>query len=322
MLKFLRPLLSKKSAAAPRRTFRRSRPEVECLERREVPTITNHGGLVLPNVEVQALYYGSDWLSNSAYNSQTGYLDGFLSNIVQSSYMDMLTNAGYGVGRGSFNQGVIDNTPINKSFNIADGQIEGAIVANIDAGRLQAPDGNRLYVVFVEDNVGVTNYLGQTSESNFVGYHGTFSSWINPPGSPFGSYPGTIHYAVVTYPGGTVGNSGYYWLGALDTMTQAASHEIAEAVTDPNVIWGQPTWFDNTVSGEIGDIASGQTVYLNGYAVQRIPDLNDQAMTPMGATRAGSVNFMLNKWDGTLWLNNRGLGNTTYGLTELGSPRQ
>jgi hypothetical protein len=31
-----------------------------------VPPVTYHGGALLPHVEVQALYYGSDW-NNSAY---------------------------------------------------------------------------------------------------------------------------------------------------------------------------------------------------------------------------------------------------------------
>ncbi len=63
--------------------------------------VTYHGGGVLPHVEVQALYLGSDWSTNSALHNQTGQTEGFLNNIVNSSYMDMLTNAGYGVGRGT-----------------------------------------------------------------------------------------------------------------------------------------------------------------------------------------------------------------------------
>src|SRR5262249_56860368 len=37
-----------------------TRPELEGLEQREVPTVTYHGGALLAKVEIQALYYGSD----------------------------------------------------------------------------------------------------------------------------------------------------------------------------------------------------------------------------------------------------------------------
>src|SRR5690242_19055630 len=75
-----------------------TRPLLETLEDRQVPTITYHGGAVMPHVAVQALYLGSDWAVSPAYRSQANFLEGFLNNVVHSSYLDMLTNAGYGVG--------------------------------------------------------------------------------------------------------------------------------------------------------------------------------------------------------------------------------
>src|SRR5262249_16261070 len=136
----------KARSLAKRRTSRQRsnfRPQLESLERCEVPTITPHGGVVLPNVEVQGLYYGSDWINNSTNYQLTRRLDGFLNNIVNSSYMDMLTNAGYGVGRGSFNQGWIDGSYINSSYYLTDSQIQAALVRNINAGHLAVPDANR-----------------------------------------------------------------------------------------------------------------------------------------------------------------------------------
>jgi hypothetical protein len=56
---------------------RHASPVLESLEGRQLMTVTGHGGAVLPNVEVQALYYGSDWdvFNNPIYAQQVGYLE-------------------------------------------------------------------------------------------------------------------------------------------------------------------------------------------------------------------------------------------------------
>src|SRR5262249_17283752 len=52
-------------------------------------------------------------------------------------------------------------------------------------------------------------------------------------------------------------------------------------------------WDSGGNTGEIGDLSNAQTVYLNGYAVQRIADRNEQAMTPAGATAQTQESFVL-----------------------------
>jgi hypothetical protein len=194
--KLLHALLRKKAPKNVGRMVRRARPELESLEDRQVPTVTFHGGPVLLNVEVQALYYGSDWQTNPA---QVGYLEGFLKNIVQSSYMDLLTNAGYhdkaghNIGKGSSAPGYIDGTSIDNTHYLTDGQLQSALKADIKAGHLQKPDANRLYVIFVEDNVAVDDGTGHTSVKDFYGYHTACQS-----------SDGAIPYAVIPYPHGTI----------------------------------------------------------------------------------------------------------------------
>jgi hypothetical protein len=112
-----------------------------------------------------------------------------------------------------------------------------------------------------------------------------------------------------TIPGGIVNNGkNNYALNNFDAMTEVTSHELAEAVTDPDVGYKTLGWYDDA-RGEVGDIANGQTVYLNGYAVQRIADKNDQAMTPAGATPVNAVSFVL-RTDGTLTMH--GAGGLTF----------
>jgi hypothetical protein len=317
MMKILRTMLPRKSAqkqrwasTGARRDVRRVRPELECLERRDVPTITYHGGALLPNVEAQAMFYGSDWASNP-YFGQAVRLSGFLDNIVNSSYMDMLTKAGYGVGRGTVSPGDVYGATVDKTQFLQDAQIQAALQSEIARGYLQWPDANRLYVVFVEDNVAIQAGTS-TSVSNFVGYHGAFQANLYYNGGSNGItayFPYDIHYAVVAYPGGNIplpagnrSNNSWSWLSDFDTMTLTASHELAESVTDPNSGYKTLGWNDDGLTdGEVGDISNSQTVYLNGYAVQRISDQNDQAMTPMGATSVNPVNFVLTR-DGNLYV--------------------
>jgi hypothetical protein len=274
-------------------TARRARPELEGLEDRRVPAVTDHGGGVLPHVEVQALYYGSDWYNNATYYNQTGYLEGYLNSVVHGSYLDMLNKAGYNVGQGSFDAGRIGLVNINKASPLTDAQIQSGLQSYISNGTLKSPDSNRLYVVFVEDNVVVKSSDGSTSApGGFAGYHGAFA------GHDAAGRAVDLHYAVIPYAGGP--NGTFPWLSPVGQLTEASSHEIAEAVTDPNVNYKGLGWYDDANRGEIGDLVNAQTVYLNGYAVQRESDKNDQALTPAGATAVTPASFVL-QTNGQLW---------------------
>jgi hypothetical protein len=304
-----------RTSTPPRRPYR---PALEALEDRTVPTVTYHGGALLRNVEVQAVYYGSDWGSppfqpwlRSPYAGTESYLDGFLKSAVNGSYMDMLNTAGYLVGRGSASTGQVCGATLNKSVLLTDSSIRTTLQSWISAGALQQPDGNRLYVVYVEPNVAISRD-GQVSNPppgvyGFYGYHDQVT--VNGQ---------TVPYAVIAYPGGTVNNLARSWLSALNQLTLVTSHEFAEGVTDPyyNPSTGNALgWNDDAYGarreGEVGDIVNGETVYLNGYAVQCIADQNDQPMTPAGAAAVNPVNFVLRK-DGSLYMS------SGSGLTYLG----
>jgi hypothetical protein len=274
------------------RSGRPARLSVEALEGRRVPTVTYHGGALLTHVEVQGLYLGSDWSNNATYNQQAATLDRFLQTTVNSTYMDLLANAGYGVGRGTSSPGVLNPVAPDKRVALTDAAIRSYLQGGITAGNLQGPDANRLYVVFVEDGV-VVQSGGQTSQS-FHGYHGAFT------GSDAQGRPAAVRYAVVAYPGGV--NSSDPYVPTFDGLTSTASHELAEAVTDPDLNYATLGWNDDRLGadGEIGDITNQEVVYLNGYAVQRLADPHDQAMSPAGAVSSRPVGFVLTS-GGTLY---------------------
>jgi hypothetical protein len=261
-------------------------PVLEALEGRAVPAVSYHGGALLPHVEAQALYLGNQWAANPTVSAQVGYLEGFLNNIVHSSFMDALSKAGYGVGAGSFNPGRFDPVSLSPSAYLDDAAIQSYLQGEIGNRGLVSPDSNRLYVVFVEPNVAVRAGTA-TSVRDFVGYHGAFT------GRDVNGNPTRMAYAVVAYPGGSVNNASLPWLSAAQQLTEVTSHELAEAVTDPGTSgYG---WYDNAhgLEGENGDLTNGRTVFLNGYAVQRIADLQGHAMTPAGAGASRAVSFVL-----------------------------
>jgi hypothetical protein len=274
-MRFVHWFLSRKRRPAP--VFV-SRLHVEALEERQVPTVTYNGGNLLPHVEAQALFLGNEWSHVSSYAAQTTTINSFLTDITGGAYMDALTRAGYGVGRGTASAGAVDQSLSAQNVTISDAAIQSVIQSDINRGLLQAPDANRLYIVYVQPNVAVDLGFGQgTTQQGILGYHGAFA------GSTAGGAYQTIRYAIIAYPGGTsaggVHNSSL-GTSAIDQLTAVTSHELAEAVTDPDVNFGQLGWYDFR-RGEIGDITESNPnalVRLDGYLVQEVADQNDQLL--------------------------------------------
>ncbi len=258
-----------RAARAGRRSVT-GRLRCEALESREVPTVNFYGGNLLPHVEAQAVFLGSAWSTNPTAAAQTGTVNSFLGDLTGGAYMDALTRAGYNVGRGTASAGAVDNRALTSGSTISDASIQAYLKADINAGLVQAPDANRLYIVYVQPNVAVNLGGGQgTTQQGILGYHGAFAG----PGGK------TIRYAVIAYPGGTAHNTSM-GTSAIDQLTYTTSHELAEAVTDPDVNYGRLGWYDPR-RGEIGDITEDDPraqVRLDGYLVQEMADKNDQLL--------------------------------------------
>ena len=282
MRSWLRKLFARKTTPV----VRTARLEIEALEDRCVPTVTYHGGALLPHVEVQAVYLGSDWTHTSNL-PQTRTLDGFLKSLVGGTYMDSLSVAGYAVWRGTASSGVIAPYQINHNLVLTDAGIQRDLQAAISGRLAKPPDANRLYVVFVEPNVAVRAADGSVSRTDFLGYHAAFTG-RNAAGSTV-----DIRYAVIPYPGGTAKNASIGNAPAIAGLTEVASHEIAEAVTDPDVDHTVIAWYDDSADGEIADLTNLEWTALNGFAVQRIADKHGHPMTPAGATALQPVSFVL-----------------------------
>jgi hypothetical protein len=269
---------SRRASRSDRRPCRKcvsERPRFEALEDRQVPTVSFFGGNVLPQVQAQALYLGNGFSSTPA-STETVPLDGFLKDVTSGPYLQALTRAGYNVGPGSAVAGAVDNSSLASGSTISDAFIQARLQADVTSGLLQAPNANTLYVVYVQPNIAVNLGGGQgTTQQGILGYHTAFQGAGGAP----------IRYAVVVTPGGAAGNSVLPEATTVfDQLTAVTSHELAEAVTDPdvnsNVNNGRLGWFDPQ-RGEIGDVVENNPnafVRLDGNLVQEVADQNDQLL--------------------------------------------
>jgi hypothetical protein len=249
---------------------------------------------VLPNVQVQALYLGSAW-SGSQYAQTKTAADSALADMTGPTTSDPTGGAYlsalepfYGVGPGTSTPGVIDSRNLRSGSTISDHTIQNDIQSDINSGLLKKPDpANNLYVVFVQPNVAASLPGSGTTEQGILGWHGAF---VETGGT-------IIHYAVIAYPGGTVGNSTLSSVfpkvgtAAISQLTAVTSHELAEAVTDPDVSFasavGSPWlgWYDPNL-GEIGDVQENNaaafvqlTTGVGTYWVQEVGTPSDGLLT-------------------------------------------
>jgi hypothetical protein len=244
--------IGRRSPRSKARAPRRTSLALEGLENRNLMSVTYHGGPLLQNVQIESVFYGQNWYYDQNLYQSTGSIDGYLNDISQSSYMDMLNE--YGVGRGNFLDGVINLSNPSRGSVVDDTEIQSMLASGIRQGIFDAPSPNQLYFVFTTPNVLVTAG-GENSQHDFLGYHNAF----NDPAL------GPIYYAVIAHP---VGNADVRGFNAFQQQTEVSSHELAEATTDPDTRTG---WRDYSIrEGEIGDLAVNNFALLDGYVVQAV----------------------------------------------------
>lgn len=245
-----------------------------------------YGGKVISSVRVVDVLWGPGDASHTYLpevgGSATAKIDNFYQNILGSSkvftswlntdYNTIYTGSGthQAIGSGSFvGRDVI--TPSITSTTVTDAQIQAELAAQIQAGHLPAPtldaSGNpqTYYSVFFPSGMTIT--LGSYTScqaGGFLAYHGTVSG--------NGSTP-EFYYAVE--PDQSQASPCYNNIGTgtpFGDTTVAASHELAEAITDPEVglansISSPLGWYDPN-TGEIGDgCADTAPYYPNGNIV-------------------------------------------------------
>lgn len=223
-----------------------------------IPHLNPHGGPLLTSVEVSAIFWGPAW-QQPAHNVTPPAMDGFFDFILTSTLMDVLREysvpgqtTGYGRRVGTWtddtsNPGTVPaggGTPV-----VQDTDIQKKLTEWIKdpAHPVPMPTTNTLYFVYLPPNV-IAQLGKRQSCRDMCGYHSAFTD----------KDLGTIVYAVVPFPDCAICQTG---VSMLDRLTEISSHELCEAITDPD----GSGWFDDLLppgQNEIGDICSFQAVQM------------------------------------------------------------
>lgn len=207
------------------------------------PNFVDNGGLILQNVRVHLIFWGTSW--STLQPPTMGSIIDAVENILTGPYMSALSQY-RNIIPGSLNgvtlvTGPVGSSAANPPNPFSDNNISGLIADLINAGRVPAPstDSQLFYCVILPTGT-------HSAGGSFVGEHTYFSySGIN------------VHFAWIT-------NN-----GTLDNVTSIFSHELVETCTDPEgtAITGTPGTCTQGGWCEIGDVCYSYG-NLNGVTVQ------------------------------------------------------
>lgn len=211
------------------------------------PKLAYHGGPVLGSVEVVLAFWGADWSSGDA--QLMAQLDGYFDYILTSSFMATLQE--YSTPSTSIRSGRRIASVVaaagEPNAQVTDDQIQKALQQWIAGGTVPQPDANTVYFVYLRPGITVS-FQGGLSCKAFCGYHENIGN--------------SIFYAVEPY----ITCAGCSFGAILDSLTTVSSHELAEAITDPD----GNGWYDDGSGDEVGDICAGSTTRLGDYLVQNL----------------------------------------------------
>lgn len=206
------------------------------------PSFSDHGGVIIPQVHLYLIFWGSAWNAAGAVPSMGQVTDAVI-NILTGPYMASLhqyrgINSGYLEGTVLVSTAV-GNSPATPSANFNNNDVANLLTNLISAGRLPDPstDSELLYMVMLPPGVSQPGLLG---EHTYYNHNGT-----------------NLHF-------GWVANG-----GSLTTVTWVFSHELVESVTDPEGTAITGTGCNQGGWCEIGDVCTGNTAVINGVTVQR-----------------------------------------------------
>lgn len=275
------------------------------------PNFLFQGGPVINTPEVYIVFVG-DW-SSSANQTRASRLSQFVADLLNSSYMNILSQYGCGSTGTVKNSIFVSNSTSPLTHDDLTTLLQNAINSTDPATHLPEPNSSQVCIMFLDDNTAVDDesagtIMCEATSDNAFGYH-TFFTTTAGNTFPFAVVPGLTDTCVTnSCPDGDT----FCTLKTTQTQEQrqttVTSHEFSEMISNPinsgSVATSKLAWIDLTdpsplnpifPAGEDGDICAGTfgtiTVGPNTWTVQtmysKLDDQNTNGSTTC-ITSAGS----------------------------------
>jgi len=254
------------------------------------PNMLYQGGPVINNPQVYIVFLG-DWTS-SANQTRATRLQQFVTDLVASSYMNILSQYGCGSSGTVVNAIFLANTITSLTHaNIAT-LLQNAINSGTPATHLPEPAGSDVCIIYLDDSTAVDDTVTgavmceATSDTAF-GYHSFFTTTAGNP-FYFAIVPGLTDACLTnSCPGSDSTCTLHLAQTQEQRQTAVSSHEFSEMISDPQITGtvaaSKLAWYDGTdpSAGEIGDVCAGNfgtiTAGANTWTVQLMfSKLDDQ----------------------------------------------
>ena len=217
--------------------------------------IVDMGGPVIPSVQVQLIFWGTDWKLATSPSAQE--VTSAVNEILTGPFM-LALNQYRSIGKGTL-IGTIQVTSSDPADTFRWQSVEGFLSSLLGDGSVAgpAPSNQTLYVVIMPAGK-------QNEDSSLWGEH----SFLDGPKAAGSAQAARIRYAWATNH------------GTLDSITLIFSHELAEACTDPEGDAFQIVPSNPHQWNEISDSAcgcEGDNTRINGVSVQTYWSVKDHA---------------------------------------------
>src|SRR5579864_652258 len=141
------------------------------------PGFVYNGGPVITCPWVYTTFWGQNWLSDPAHLVNAGLLSQFHQDLVNSDFMNVLSQYGVGFGAGSgiyIQASFVSNAPTT----LTDAGIQSLIQSGIDAGVYPEPSSNSqtCLMVYLDETIGIDDpslglVLCEPTGDTAFGYH-------------------------------------------------------------------------------------------------------------------------------------------------------
>jgi hypothetical protein len=190
--------------------------------------IVNHGGPVIHQVKIVAIFWGNEWTGSPI----ASHITGFFQNFGTTGEYNVITQ--YSDGSGNVQPGTISTIAYYDSSapptNATDSAVVGEVKKYIDSSQVGVGDPSTVYEVFLPS----TSYASFGTSDSCGGPNLVFCAYH----SNFTYHNVDIKYASMPYPS----CSGCQWPGFTteQNFDHFSCHETREAVTDPD----GTAWYD------------------------------------------------------------------------------